>query len=146
MERCNFTCLIGGFLIGVIVTASVCYFTRNSGDGEAVTVVGNTNPKQANELRGFFTSRFPQEIAGINISKQQLDAINSTITTTLQGKLDTVSGFRLYNGLSNGTATAKLVSIVYPIGTDLRFKSPNTLFYAEGFNDRFKLPCPDFCN
>jgi hypothetical protein len=145
MNKCNFTCLFAGILIGVIVTATTCYFMKNSSDNGVELVVGTTDSAAAIQFQNRYKSQFPAEIEGINISKEQLDAINTTISETYNGNISNISGFRLYNGISGGTPSKRL-SIVYPIDLNLRKITPSNLFYASGFNDRYSLPCPRFCD
>lgn len=148
MNRQNFLFLFVGLFAGIIGTAIYCESTREDqfNYGENILTEG-ISLEQARTLRDNYRTAFPEDnIQGYNISVQQFKAIDSTITKTLSSDLRKTSGFRLYKGLATKDTISAKSFIVYPIDNNLNIQSPSRVFYSTGFDDKYVLPCPKFCD
>jgi len=153
MKKLNFR----SFTLGILFSATlltVFAFTqkiditqRNSKNSTIKAVVGNSvTPTQAAQYRSNFEKNFPQSIKAVNISRQQLDALNQT-ATALGSNMRNVSGFRLYFGSLTTNPESQIVSLAYSINNNLDQNAPGeTLQMADGFDRAYSQQCPPFCD
>jgi hypothetical protein len=150
METKNLLFLAAGLIVGILGTLIYCEYSRNE---EGYGFDGETNiisivERDAASLRQNYKETFRNDpIEGYNISFQQLIAIDSTLKKMDPEEIRTISGFRLYKGLTlNGDPQSEVSFIVYPIGNDLRMRLPKEVYRVTGFDDKYILPCPAFCD
>lgn len=147
---------LNSFLLGIgstLIVISILSFTNMNETGikkdEAINSappVVTVTPETAIQYRNNYKVANPGSTEGINISLEQLEAINQTINS-MNNDLREVSGFRLYFGATSPTSSSPVVSIAYVINKQYK-QNPATanLFMAEGFNNKYRQQCPPFCD
>lgn len=152
MKKLNLTSFLSGIGFTVIVL-TIFAFTNKNESGKIITEnlkaappVGTVSPATAAQYRNNFKTIYPGAIEAVNISVEQLDALNQTVVA-MNNDLREVSGFRLYFGATSTGPAAPVVSIAYVINKQLRQNEPaSNLLMAEGFNSKYRQQCPPFCD
>ena len=152
MRKLNFTSFLSGIAFTVIVLTIFAFTNKNETvinmghESVSAPPVSTVTPVTAVQYRNNFKAIYPGAIEAINISTEQLDALNQTVTS-LNGDLREVSGFRLYFGSTSNNSSAPTVSIAYIINKQMKQNPPaSNLFMAEGFNSAYRQQCPPFCD
>jgi len=149
MTTRNLLFLISGMIIGVIGSVIYCTYTgENDYQFQPEIIARGMDGERALVLRTNYTETFRDDyIQGYNISLPQYLAIDSTIRRTLNSDLSKTSGFRLYKGLATkNDPNSEKSFIVYPIDNHMIGQNPTRVFVATGFDDKYILPCPRFCD
>lgn len=152
MKKLNFSSFLSGIGFTVIVFTIFAFTNKNESvktilqNSGSVPVVATVTPATAVQYRNNFKSVYPTSIEAVNISVEQLDAINQTVSA-LNNDLREVSGFRLYFGATSAASSSPVVSIAYVVNKQFKQNEPvSNLFMAEGFNNRYRQQCPPFCD
>ena len=136
-------------ILGVIGSVIYCTYTgENDYQFDPENIPRGMDGERALVLRTNYTETFKNDsIEGYNISLPQLLAIDSTIKRTLNSDLSKTSGFRLYKGLATkNDPNSEKSFIVYPITKEMTGQNPARVFVATGFDNKYILPCPRFCD
>ncbi len=147
---------LSSFLFGIVLTLivfSILSFTNNNVAGiksdeviKSAPPVVTVTSETAIQYRNNYKAANPGSIEGINISLEQLEAINQTISS-MNNDLREVSGFRLYFGATSASPSSPVVSIAYVINKQYKQNPASAnLYMAEGFNYKYRQQCPPFCD
>ena len=152
MKKLHLTSFLSGISFAIIVLTIFAFTSKhqagfiNLGNTTSILTGDPLTPATAIQYRNNYKTVYPGAIQAVNISVQQLDAINRTVSA-MNSDLTNVSGFRLYYGAETNNPDSKVVSITYPINKELRQETPASgMFMAEGFSSKYNLPCPSFCD
>lgn len=149
METKNVLLFIAGLILGVASTLIYCEYSRDEGNefAEGQIQINYINQEEAVSQRNNYTATFGNDpINGYNISYQQLIAIDSTLKKMSPDEIRRTSGFRMYKGLASSDPRSQVSYIVYSIDNNLKARIPKEVYAVTGFDDKFILPCPDFCD
>jgi len=149
MKKINFSSFIAGIVFSAAIL-TVFAFTQNHDSkpdqDQNSGVLAAVTPAQATLYRSNYERNFPQSMKAVNISKQQLDALNQTAAALGEG-MQNISGFRLYFGSMTTDPQSAIVSLTYTLNNSTKQNAPGeTLQMAEGFSRSFAQQCPPFCD
>lgn len=152
MKKLNLSSFLSGIVLTLIAFSILSFRNIHESRSNNYKTAKNTppvvtvTPETASQYRNYFKTVNPGSLEGINISLEQLDAINQTISS-MNNDLREVSGFRLYFGAISPTSSAPVVSIAYVINKQFKQSPPaSNLFMAEAFNNKYRQQCPPFCD
>jgi hypothetical protein len=152
MKKLNLSSFLSGIGLTLIVFSIFAFTKNNEAEIKTDNAINSAPPvvtvssETAIQYRNNYKAVNPGSIEGINISLEQLDAINQTISS-MNNDLREVSGFRLYFGATSPTSSAPVVSIAYILNKQYKQNpASSNLFMAEGFNNKYKQQCPPFCD
>ena len=152
MDNSKIKYLLGGILIGSIIPFVVYFLTRNndnviSGTNRSITTIDSITARRYSEnykqtIKDTCNFKF-----GINISKEQYEALDSTATILKRlNKYTEAKGFRLYYGYEEDNSGI-IKSFAFTINNRMQAYSPGGNVLMVDLSDRrFTLPCPRFCD